>query len=178
MHIYDIKIDGLVQDCTISSMLAMEIMQSCTKPSKWYPHIWNHFQNDLNVGYIHFCFLINSYLLFQKASLSMKWSTIEVPACITIFHLSFWIFCSIHKTLNQIIHSIFWKWLCGQSPPSDGVTSIFRPFDYPYIFGTSTTRINKLAFGKCVCNIRLVIFKGISQIDLFGIPRGSVLSWM
>ena len=26
-------IDGLVQDCSISTALAMEIMQSCTKPS-------------------------------------------------------------------------------------------------------------------------------------------------
>ena len=29
-----LKIDGLVQDCSISSALAMEILQSCTKPSK------------------------------------------------------------------------------------------------------------------------------------------------
>ena len=27
--------DGLVQDCTISSVLAMEILQSCTKPSTY-----------------------------------------------------------------------------------------------------------------------------------------------
>ena len=26
-------IDGLVQDCSISSVLAMEILQSCTRPS-------------------------------------------------------------------------------------------------------------------------------------------------
>ena len=26
-------VDGLVQDCRISSVLAMEIVQSCTKPS-------------------------------------------------------------------------------------------------------------------------------------------------
>ena len=29
-------IDGLVQDCSISSALAMEILQSCTKPSTYY----------------------------------------------------------------------------------------------------------------------------------------------
>ena len=28
-----VHINGLVQDCSISSTLAMEIMQSCTKPS-------------------------------------------------------------------------------------------------------------------------------------------------
>ena len=28
------KIDGLVQDRSISSVLAMEILQSCTEPSK------------------------------------------------------------------------------------------------------------------------------------------------
>ena len=37
--------DGLVQDCSISSVLAMELLQSCTKPSIWHwykirdPHI-------------------------------------------------------------------------------------------------------------------------------------------
>ena len=29
------QIDGLVQDCSISSALALEILQSCTKPSKY-----------------------------------------------------------------------------------------------------------------------------------------------
>ena len=33
LWINDKDIDGLVQDCSISSMLAMEILQSCTKPS-------------------------------------------------------------------------------------------------------------------------------------------------
>ena len=32
-HIRDLHIDGLVQDCSISSALAKEILQSCTKPS-------------------------------------------------------------------------------------------------------------------------------------------------
>ena len=31
-------IDGLVQDCSISIALAMEILQSCTKPSIWWCH--------------------------------------------------------------------------------------------------------------------------------------------
>ena len=36
------QIDGLVQDCSISSALAMEILQSCTKPSKsaWKHILW------------------------------------------------------------------------------------------------------------------------------------------
>ena len=29
----DVYIDGLVQDCSISSALALEILQFCTKPS-------------------------------------------------------------------------------------------------------------------------------------------------
>ena len=29
------EIDGLVQDCIISSVLAMEILQSCSKQSEW-----------------------------------------------------------------------------------------------------------------------------------------------
>ena len=32
---YDYNIDGLVQDCSISSALAMKLLQSCTKPSVW-----------------------------------------------------------------------------------------------------------------------------------------------
>ena len=34
-HLHDI--DGLVQDYSIFSALAMEILQSYTKPSIWYP---------------------------------------------------------------------------------------------------------------------------------------------
>ena len=38
------NIDGLMQDCSISSMLEMEIMQSCTKPSIYsldlYKQVW------------------------------------------------------------------------------------------------------------------------------------------
>ena len=37
------QVDGLVQDCSISSALAMEILQSCTKPSKCVPIKSNHF---------------------------------------------------------------------------------------------------------------------------------------
>ena len=29
------QIDGLAQDCSNSSALAMELMQSCAKPLKW-----------------------------------------------------------------------------------------------------------------------------------------------
>ena len=29
------EIDGLMQDCSISSALVMELLQSCAKPSKW-----------------------------------------------------------------------------------------------------------------------------------------------
>ena len=37
MRIVD-DIDGLVQDCSNSSALAMELLQSCTKPSTYLPH--------------------------------------------------------------------------------------------------------------------------------------------
>ena len=33
--IHEWQIDGLVQDCSNSSALAMEWLQSCTKPSRW-----------------------------------------------------------------------------------------------------------------------------------------------
>ena len=34
--------DGSVQDCSISSALAMEILQSCSEPSIWYHVILDH----------------------------------------------------------------------------------------------------------------------------------------
>ena len=50
-------IDGLMQDCSISSALAMEILQSCTKPSifgmikmSWLgkiEHYWKHHVFDM-----------------------------------------------------------------------------------------------------------------------------------
>ena len=36
MHCTKPKFDGLVQDCSNSSALAMELLQSCTKPSKYH----------------------------------------------------------------------------------------------------------------------------------------------
>ena len=33
-----LQIDGLVQDCSISSANALEILQSCTKPSRYFSH--------------------------------------------------------------------------------------------------------------------------------------------
>ena len=33
------NIDGLVQDCSNSSAIAIELLQSCTKPSTWYIYI-------------------------------------------------------------------------------------------------------------------------------------------
>ena len=46
-HGRGIHIDGLLQDCSISSALAMEILQSCTKPLiyrsvKWTIHCTDH----------------------------------------------------------------------------------------------------------------------------------------
>ena len=34
-YIFHLQIDGLVQDCSISSVIAMEILQSCTEPLKY-----------------------------------------------------------------------------------------------------------------------------------------------
>ena len=39
-RIQNSQVDGLVQDCSNSSALAMELLQSCTKPSKWLISIW------------------------------------------------------------------------------------------------------------------------------------------
>ena len=42
-------IDGLVQDCSISSVLAMEILQSCTKPSISY---MSHYEPIKDTSYL------------------------------------------------------------------------------------------------------------------------------
>ena len=34
---YNVQIDGLVQNCSNSIANALELLQSCTKPSKWLP---------------------------------------------------------------------------------------------------------------------------------------------
>ena len=34
--LYQHNVDGLVQDCKNSSALAMELLQSCIKPSMWW----------------------------------------------------------------------------------------------------------------------------------------------
>ena len=36
---FQVRFDGLVQDCSISSALAMDKLQSCTKPSIWLTFI-------------------------------------------------------------------------------------------------------------------------------------------
>ena len=36
---FDNDMDGLVQDCSVFCSLAMEILQSCTKPSIWLLHV-------------------------------------------------------------------------------------------------------------------------------------------
>ena len=38
LNIQTLDIDGLVQDCSNSSALAMELLQSCTKPLISYIH--------------------------------------------------------------------------------------------------------------------------------------------
>ena len=35
MMLLSLHVDGLVQDCSNSSALAMELLQSCSKPSMW-----------------------------------------------------------------------------------------------------------------------------------------------
>ena len=35
-HDWSHEIDGLVQDCSNSIATALELLQSCTKPSKWW----------------------------------------------------------------------------------------------------------------------------------------------
>ena len=40
-------IDGLVQDCSISNAVALEILQSYTKPSICIPELFHHWFNGL-----------------------------------------------------------------------------------------------------------------------------------
>ena len=51
--LYEDEIDRLVQDCSISSALAMEILQSCTKPLRYEFHwltdwVWCHFRKAIH----------------------------------------------------------------------------------------------------------------------------------
>ena len=46
---HNLDIDGLVQDCSTSSALAMELLQSCAKPSIWF---WMMFKVLLTINKI------------------------------------------------------------------------------------------------------------------------------
>ena len=54
-------IQGLVQDCSISSVLAMKILQSCTKPSTW--------SSEQKVDIFSFIFLNESYIISNSNSI-------------------------------------------------------------------------------------------------------------
>ena len=62
--IFTILIDGLVEDCSISSALAMEILQSCTKPSI-YDECTHILLNNQNV----FLYILYLRLVFRENAL-------------------------------------------------------------------------------------------------------------
>ena len=51
------QIDGLVQDCSNSSALALELLQSCTKPSRW---------RMIENANIYLCFWKNTHMPPKK----------------------------------------------------------------------------------------------------------------
>ena len=54
-------IDGLVQDCSNSSVLAMELLQSSTKPSICHLPFLSHSPLERAIGHTHI------YVIYEKA---------------------------------------------------------------------------------------------------------------
>ena len=46
--------DDLMQDCSNSSVLAMELLQSCTKPSIWHSSNQTKHKDTANIWRLHY----------------------------------------------------------------------------------------------------------------------------
>ena len=67
------QINGLVQDCSNSSALAMELLKSCTKPSK--PNIPFHNKQVIFCLTPHFCNFLHQYLSLSMVTHQTKQKT-------------------------------------------------------------------------------------------------------
>ena len=59
------NINGLMQDCCISSALALEILQSCTKPSVWKSSFMNHASPTCRSLCSFVCFIVVVVFLIE-----------------------------------------------------------------------------------------------------------------
>ena len=79
LSVYSIHIDGLVKDCSNSSALAMELLQSCAKPSIRY--------SSYQVGkdYSYYLFLLKSYIFVSNNSIALAGSVVGSPTISTVY---------------------------------------------------------------------------------------------
>ena len=69
-----VLIDGLVQDCCNSSALAMELQQSCTKPSKWHmPGNSGVKFSEVSFYLLRHCFLVLTFSQVSRAMMNYDW---------------------------------------------------------------------------------------------------------
>ena len=71
----DKDIDGLVQDCSNSIALAMELLQPCTKSSISKSWKWQHKGFQSQVKNIFIVYQKPKHLQHRKMNLSMSWKT-------------------------------------------------------------------------------------------------------
>ena len=66
-------ISGLVQDCSISIALVMEILKSCPKPSIWYHNIFDFVLLAHGGLFVFWCQIYWVVFLMVKLSISRHW---------------------------------------------------------------------------------------------------------
>ena len=90
-------IDGLIQYCSISSALALQILQSCTKPSVYHSRVKNHISE-----------LIHSDTLYSVTYLRMN---ANAMACFLLaFYQAFFLFLMLkRKTKGCFCHLNVWS---------------------------------------------------------------------
>ena len=73
---------GLVQNCSISSVLAMEILQSCTKPSIWFQTSWS------TLVWVMVYLLLGASSTYSKAVLVRAFNVLHSWKMVT--RITFW----------------------------------------------------------------------------------------
>ena len=120
-------VGGLVQDCSISIALAMEILQSCTKPSKYsvpYCYIMGQCSSK--------CSYLTSHSLPVRARYGVSFSRSNVDLCFTPHSLPFRVRCGVSFFRSNVDlcftpHSLPVRVRCGVSFFRSNVGLCFTP---------------------------------------------------
>ena len=120
-----LHIDGLVQDCSNSSALTMELLQPCSKPSIWYDWIgsmlvqvmvWRH-KPILDPTMIHHqCSLVDSTVSFYKKEYLRDVQSVTSPRGqgVKLWHLKYHKYSSFTNDSTHMMNHTPTFWNCEQ----------------------------------------------------------------